>query len=513
MRIWRIIFLRLLACGTIAGSTLPAMAQSAQGVSTYARPKAVPSLASSNFDAAQRCMDDMLARSNYGSGVPIYVPPLDKEMQIGASTREMMVAALARMSERSRLFEIRINPTVEDLAKADRHALVIGGAITAIDKGVVSEGKGGGISIPWISLGYRTQSLDSLLDTTIYFQNINGVVIPLTIQSVSMALRTKSKGGDLSGNVGSVGGFLAVDFARADGQMQAVRALIDLAMIQAVGSWAGVPYQRCLTIRQSDPTAIQTARRVFEKMKPAEQIRKIAEALAVRRLLVGDRPTDSVTQSLRQAIADFQMQQQLPALGLPTFEVYYALYADRYGSAPAPRNPIVAMGRNSNSLGLRIFPFGPNFVSDPDGTPFIVTGQRANFSVSAAQSVHVTCFYTDAGRRTTRIFPNHQHPDDLLLAYESLSLPGPSDIYTIEPDRVGGEEFVTCAASISPITDAQLGTLGRRFEPGAPPLPVADANALVQRLRELGPDQLTVDRLRFVGACQSPRDGKLFLKC
>jgi peptidoglycan hydrolase-like protein with peptidoglycan-binding domain len=390
---------------------------------------------------------------------------------------------------------------------------VIGGAITAIDKGVESQGKGGGISIPWISLGHRVQSLDSLLDTTIYFQKINGVVIPLTTQNVSMALRTTSRGGDLSGNVGSVGGFLAVDFARADGQMQAVRALIDLAMIQAVGSWAGVPYQRCLTLRQSDPAAIQTARRTFDKMKPTEQIRQIADALAARGLLVGDYPTDSVSQSLRQAIADFQMQQQLPALGLPTFEVYYALYADRYGAAAAPRNPIVAMGRSSNSLGLRVFPFGPNFVSDPNGTPFIVTGQRANFSVSAAQSVHVTCFYTDAGRRTTRIFPNPQHPDDRLLAYETLSLPGPSDIYTIEPDRVGGEEFVTCAASTNPITDAQLGSLGRRFEPGMQPLPVPDANALVQRLRSLGLDQLSIDRLRFVGACQSPRDGKLYLRC
>jgi hypothetical protein len=454
----------------------------------------------------------MLARSNYGSGVQIYVPPLDKENLVGASTREMIVSALARMSERSRLFEIRINPTAEDFARADVHALVVGGAIDAYDKGVGSDGKGGGLSVPWIGLGYRVQSLDSVLNTTIYLQNLRGVVLPLTIQNVSMVLRSRSKGGDLSGSLGGVGGFFAVDFARADGTMQAVRALIDLAMIQAVGTWAGVPYQRCLTLHQSDPLAIQAAHRAFDKMKPVEQVRKIAEALAARGLFNGPQ-TDGLTGALRQAIANYQMQQQLPPLGLPNFEVYYALYSAGFGMTDAPPVPMIDTGRGANLLGLRVFPFGPNFVSAPDGTPFIVTGERASFSVSVAREAHVTCFYTDARRRTARIFPNAQHPDDRLMAHETLTLPGPSDIYTIEPDQVGAEEFVTCAASGKPMTDQQLGELAPRLEPGTAPLRVADAASLERSLRALGPERFSVDQLRFVAACQSPKDGKLYTKC
>jgi hypothetical protein len=458
-------------------------------------------------------MDDLLARSNYGSGVPIYVPPLDKENQVGASTREMIVSALARMSERSRLFEIRINPTAEDIAKADYHSLIVGGAISAFDKGVGSDGKGGGISIPWIGLGYRIQTLDSLLNATIYLQNLQGVVLPLTTQNVSMALRSKSKGGDLSGNIGSVGGFFSVDFARADGQMQAVRALIDLAMIQAVGAWAGVPYQRCLTLRQSDPQAVQLARQKFDRLKLGEQIKEIAKGLSNRGLFSGSLKLDDVTDELRQAIANYQMQQQLSPLGLPSFEVYYSLYADRFGMAAAPATPVVMSSKNPNPLGLRVFPFGPNFVSASDGTPFIVTGQRASFSVSVVRDAHITCYYTDARRRTARIFPNAQHPDDRLAAHESLTLPGPTDIYTIEPDQVGGEEFITCAGSSKPIIDQTLADLAPKLEPQTAPLRVSDAAVLERQLRGLGLEQLSVDRLRFVGACQNPKDGKLYTKC
>lgn len=480
----------------------------AQAVSTYSRPKSIPELASSNFDASLRCMDELLARSNYLSHIPVYVSPLDKEEVVGAGTREMIISALARMSERSRAFTIRVNPTVSEVAKSTPQALVVSGSISAFDKGVGSSGGGGGISVGPVGVGFRKQMLDSVISMTIYLQDHDGVVIPLTTQNVSMALKTKSKGGDLSGNVGLLGGFLALDFAKADGPMQAVRALVDITLIQSIGAFAGVPYQRCLTLPQSDPQAIQIARKAFDRMKQAEQIRLIAEGLAARGLYTGPAVDGQLTQLLRQAISDYQMQQQLPPLGLPSFEVYYALYGERYGAPAAPAIPVVANARQPNPLGLRVAPYGPNFIESNQIVPVIITGYRASFVVSTIRDAHVTCFYTDADRRTTRVFPNPNRRSDVLLPRDNLVLPGPMDIYTIEPEVPGVDEFVTCAASSQPVGRDDLGDLAPPVAPGIKPLPIASAELLAQRLRELRVPDLSVYQLRFHPVCRAA-DGTL----
>ncbi len=457
-------------------------------------------------------MDELLARSNYATNIPIFVSPLDKEEVVGAGTREMIISALARMSERSRAFTIRVNPTADEVRKATTEALVVGGSISAFDKGVGSSGGGGGFSVGPVGVGFRKQVLDSVISMTIYLQNRDGVVVPMTTQNVSMALKTKSKGGDLSGNVGLLGGFLALDFARADGPMQAVRALIDITLIQSIGAWAGVPYQRCLTLPQADPQAIQTARKAFDRMKPAEQLKQIADGLAARGLYAGPAPNGVLTQLLRQAISDYQMQQQLPPLGLPSFEVYFALYGERYGAPSAPAIPAIANARQPNPLGLRVAPYGPNFIDSRLDLPTILIGHRASFVISAVREAHVTCFYTDADNRTTRIFPNPNRPSDVLLPRENLVLPGPMDIYTIEPEVPGVDEFVTCAASGQPIGRDELGDLAPPVRPRVQPLPVADAKALERRLRDLGVPDLSVHQLRFHPVCRT-KDGGLDDKC
>jgi hypothetical protein len=493
---------------------LPPAEISAQSVSTYSRPKSVPERASSNFDASLRCMDELLARSNYGAGIPIYARKLEKEEMVGASTRDMIVSALGRMSERSRLFTIRVDPTAGERKTLAKNALVVGGSITSFDKGVGSNGSGGGVSIGPVGLGFRNQTLDSIISITVFMQDFDGVVLPLTAQNVSMTLKTKSKGGDLSGNVGLLGGFLEMEFSRADGPMQAVRALVDISLIQSVGAWAGVPYQRCLTLPQSDPGAIQLARKTFDRMKHVAQVQKIIDGLVARGLYSGPVSNGVMTQELRQAIADYQLQQQMPPLGLPTFEVYYSMFGDRYGAAGASAVPTIKNARSPNVLGLRVAPFGPNFIAADDGTPLIGTGKRASFTVTAVRPSHVTCFYTDALNRTNRIFPNPQRPGDVLLPNENLILPGPKDIYTIEPEKVGAVEFITCAASSQPITTAMLGNLGKDLAPGASRLPVDDVDALTTRLQRVNADQLSVYTLQFQAMClDMSGDGQLHLEC
>jgi peptidoglycan hydrolase-like protein with peptidoglycan-binding domain len=499
MRYWSFVT----AIAALILSSLPPLfpAYGQKAASTYSRSKSIPEAATSNFDPALRCMDDLLARSNVGSNVPIYIRKLTKEDAVGATTRDMMMSAIARMSEHSRLFTVYVDPSDEELDPAvlSNSAVIVGGSITSFDKAVGSGGTAAGLNFGPVGFGVRNQKMDSVISMTLYLQNRKGAVIPLTTQSISMTLKSKSKGGDLSGNVGLLGGFLEMEFSRDEGPMQAVRAMIDLSLIQSVGAWASVPYQRCLAIRQSDPDAIQSAQKAFDKMKPPQRLAQIAQGLTARGLYSG--PADgTMTQQLRQAIAEFQVQQNLPSLGLPTFEVYYRLFAGSYGTLAAPSVPTGP----KNPLGLRIAPYGPNFIPR-NGALWILNDERASFAVTSVEKAHVTCFYTDAKKRSTRIFPNSQRPSDILLPTETLILPGPGDIYTIVAEVLNVPEYITCAAGREP--GGQWMPADLQADLRSPtPLPVADSAALEQRLRRL-PSAPTVTRLSFQSVCQMPGGG------
>jgi hypothetical protein len=493
---------QILAVISCAAATAASAAPPNTGV--LVRPKSVPEAGTSNFDASLRCMDELLARSDYVSGYPVYVVALTNEEVLKATTRDMIVSALSRMSERSRAFRIH---TLAESDKIPRDSLVVGGSITALEEGIIQKGQGGGISVGPLSLGRRGRTMDSLLNLTVYFQDGDGVVIPATTQNISVALRTTGRDGDISANFGLLGGSLSMDISQSDGPMSAVRALIDLGLVQAVGNWAGLPYQRCLTLSQTDPQSIQQARKLFDKLTRIEQLGLIAEGLSKRGIYRGSPKPERLTSDLRAAISDFQAQQGLSPLGLPSFEIYYALYASRFGAPVAPKAPVLATGQGRNPLGIRVSPSGSNFFSPPAGGNFIMTKARARFVVSSVREAYVTCFYTDANRQTTRIYPNPQRVTQRLMPGENLMLPGPEDIYTIEPEIDGVDESITCLASSAPVDEGRLGALAQSFAVGTPPLPVRDAAELEARLQQMGLNGNSVYRMTYTTVLCQQKDG------
>jgi len=482
------IALALLGAGVLGGGQ--AMAGPTDSAYVRERPGAAPVRATTNFDATLRCMDDLLARNGYGNGIDLVPISLtDPKGDVGAATRDMIVAAASRMSEKSRFFTI--HPTV-DPASLHGGVLIARGSITEFDKAVDGKGTGWGIGGTLTGVGMRKQRQSSVITVTLYFTDPTGALVPGTVQSVSMALSQQTEGGDLTGEIGDVGGFYELEFSHADGLHQAVRALIDLAMTEAVGAYAQAPYHRCLAVSGADPAAALQARKVFDHMKPPERITAIAKALAARELL-REPPPSAMDAPLREAIADYEAQEGLPPLGLPTFDVYYALYQASYGAVAAPPTALMSPGP-----GVKVSPYGPGFHAMGDKGYLLSIGDRASFAVTVLRSAHVACYYTDGLKRTTRVFPNAQRTGDRLSAGETLVIPGPLDVYTIEPDVPSSREQLTCIASADELQSRLTPELRTSIGAGVAPIPVSGARDLIARARQaFGPD-LSSDTFDYV---------------
>ncbi|GAA0637250.1 DUF4384 domain-containing protein [Sphingomonas ursincola] len=501
----RLLFLAL--SGSL--SVVPLSAQNSSAA-INARPQGLPERATTNFDASLRCMDDLLSRAAVPGNQIIYASPLSEVATSGAMTRDLVIASLARISEKSRIFNIRTDFEAQDEQGIDRNALIVSGSVTGFEENISGKGAGAGVSLGPVGLGFRDQSGEALLTITIYFQDKTGYVVPLTTQSLSMALKKRNKGADVGGSIGVIGGFLDVSFDSNEGVQQAVRALIDVALIQAVGSWAQVPYQRCMTLSQTDTGAIRAASKAFKKLKPKKQISLIAAGLAERGLYAGLPPSE-LTPELRAAISSFQTQQQLPALGLPTFEVYFALYGAQFGAVGQPLQPVL---NSSNGLAIKVSAYGPGFISIPskklgDSVALLQNNSRASFAVSAARDAHLLCYYTDAQNRTTKVLPNLQRPSAKLRQGETLVIPGPQDIFVIKPEVLGAYEYVSCFASATPFEGVLPASLLTDFTSANPQIPVKGPDDLLEMMRHYGPPDLSYDTLTFRLGCLAPGKDKI----
>jgi len=175
----------------------------------------------------------------------------------------------------------------------------------------------------------------------------------------------------------------------------------------------------------------------------------------------------------------------MPPLGLPTFEVYYALEGRRYGVAAAA--PATAINR---TVAVHVSPYGPGFSSQSLAGGYVgqvvFSGYRAGFAVTVADDAHVACFYFDANQRPTRIFPTPQRPTDRLKAGDTLLLPGPQDIFQVVPDTPDRMETVSCFAAKDAFLDHLPSDLRSELRAGARWLPVKSSDELSRRLREAG---------------------------
>lgn len=409
---------------------LPATA-AAQTAPHIGRPQNVPLSADSAFEPALACMDELLSRSSVGSGYLLVPAGIADPTNKGGYTQDMIIGAATKMSRRSHFFDIVLDP-----ARMGNGVKFFqtGGSLTAFDQQVESKDKGAGISIGQ-AIGANATNRTGLSNLTVslYLLDANSKVLDGTYSSSSLVLENKGKSRLLSGALSFLGGSLSMNSSSSDGPQAGVKALIDLGMIQAVGSLAQVPYANCLA-GIGAPTTTNALWDEFRRMKPAQQ-RAAISAEMVRRGLA---PADPSTVQLEQAIATFERSQGMTPSGKVRFELYEAL--KRVAKTAAPMNrPALGVPAVKVTGSPGPFRYSNGML------PVVSKGDKLGFQVTVAEPAYVACFYTDSTRNVTRVFPSPNRPAYRLNPGEILRMPGEQDSYIIRAENPGTEWF-TCFA-------------------------------------------------------------------
>jgi len=444
------------------------------------RAQAAPVDAQSAFEPALTCMDELLSRSRSVGAGHILVPlGITDTTQKGGLTRDMIIGAATKMSQRSHFFRIILDSKSVPEGKG---YFQTAGSVTAFEQQIESKDVGGGGSIASVIGGTVTNRTGlSSLTVSLYLIGPNQQLIDGTFHARTLKLESKGKSAFLSGFLSFLGGSLSMTTSRSEGPQAGVKALIDLAMIEAVGSLAQVPYANCLA-RVSSSESTNAQWQDFKRMKPAQQRAAIVAEMTRRGLA----PADPSPIQLKQAILSFERNQGLAPSGEVRFELYEALM--RIGADPAPMNR-PSMGKPAVRVSGVPGPFRYG------GTlPAVDANDKLGFQVTVAEPAYVACFYTDAAGKVTRVFPNPGRASYRLSPQEILRMPNEQDAYVIRPERKGTGEWFTCFAGreeflprvSNAVPDAAFVTLGD----------IHSARELVEAMLAADPS-LSTDTLSF----------------
>jgi hypothetical protein len=439
--------------GTGAGAE-----EAKDGVPTAPRP------AVADFSAGLRCMDNLLL--DYGTrDLAVVVEDLpDATGKRYAGTKDMLISAVSDMTRRSRA--IRLVPygqaegeRREGFAAAPQYALR-----TSVHHTDDTTASALGVDFTLLATQDRT-------------------VVPgmAARHQVRLAKPGQTLAGD--GTLRKFGAHFSVSGGGAqDGQVHALRKLVELGAMELFGRLAKVPYWTCLGFTDENPEVATEIRDWYDAMaaRPAEIIGYFQVQLRMRRIYDG--PVDGVVNpQLKEAVASYR-----EALGLSResklsqdllrayLRANHRELEAKVKRVPAAAQPqAVAQGGGAAPAPVAPQPLALKVATTRPAGRY-ARGEAVHLTVQPSRQAHVYCFLQDENRRISRFFPNRFRRDSRVDPAQGVQLPGAMR-FEIRMNSQGVPETVSCFATEGDVL-AQLpqGLNGGDFAP----LPVASLEQL-----------------------------------
>lgn len=458
--LWGLLMVEVLVLAG-CGTTSPEKAYS------LVQPQAAPARNLTNMDAALTCMDRLLGQKPIA---PLYLTSPGLPSRAGdkvtlRSGQDMLRNAVSQMSKTSNVFHFidlaNLAPAsqsvqdVTDTKPFDPGSIkswitqlqemypkgaapktfvypewVIAGSISQLDDSVISETQGGGLDLSGGNFGTSREQILSVVTVDLYLydwdtlQMRNGGAV-----ANSMAITRSSRAGDLGGRVKKAGVYLDFSYERSEGLHQAVRTLIQLSLIELLGSLVGVPYEQCLQLKSAQASTQTRIADDYARSSESERIKIVQDGLGRTPKPGTDTPyysgpvTGKNDSATRRATAEYQRDAGVIPSGEPDLTTQRKLHE------PAPTKRL--------QLGLDT-PRGPN--------PIYRRGETLNFQVMVDQPAEVHCFIRNLQNEVRPLFPNSTQPDARLSAGAGVMVPGPNPAFEIKFDQAGVEQ-IGCVAS------------------------------------------------------------------
>jgi uncharacterized protein DUF4384 len=457
----------------------------AQTQSTKSGPEQAPFRTITGFSNGLRCMDNMMIDYGVRDVSMLVEEILDSTKKVNAGTRDMLITAMSDMTRRSRAVRLvafgkDATNAISFLASAQRQSAYevipqfdIKGSVSQFDENVIRNQKDAGFSItPFVNLGISRDAASSILglDLSVLLTEDMSVLSGVTSRN-SVVILKSGRGFDGDAAYHKFGISYTMNLSKSEGQAQALRGLVELAVIELMGKLTRTPYWKCLggdpetndeiKLEQSDWYYAMAAGR-------GEIVAYFQTQLRRRGFYVG--PVDGeFNPAIDEAIGNYRA-----ALGMSNEAVidegfFRAYLKADHSTIRSPAQPAVYKKPDAAAPQP-----APNAVV---GDPLRLTlstsnkqttfdkGEAINLLVQPTRDAFVYCYLQDENAKITRFFPNRFAKDPLVSASRPLSLPG-TQRFALTLNDKGVQETIACIATGRDVMkDLPANVVGTDFEP------------------------------------------------
>jgi hypothetical protein len=416
----------------------------------------------------------------------------------------MLISSVSDMSRRSRAVRLvafgkDTANVISYLASAQSAAAYqaiplydIKGSVSQFDENLVKNQKDLGIGFaPFINIGAAKDAGSSMLalDLSVLTTSDMAVLAGVTSRNSVMILK---QGSGIDGDAAyhKFGINYSMNLAKAEGQTQALRGLVELAAVELIGKLTKTPYWSCLGVtdpKKNDETRLE----MFDWYHAMASTR--IELIAyfqnqLRRRAFYDGPIDGeFNPAIDEAIANYRAALGLSREAVLNEEFFYAFLAADHTKIKRPDQPAryvaptsvagapasipvaasAASAKPAAAAAAAASPAAPLklSVTAPRQQTRFARGESISLSLAPSQDAHVYCYLQDEESKVIRFFPNRFARDSRIAADQPLTLPGAMR-FQLTMNTKGVPETISCFATqrdvMASLPQALVGT---DFEP------------------------------------------------
>jgi peptidoglycan hydrolase-like protein with peptidoglycan-binding domain len=486
-------YLVLAALATLAGcQTLEVKQPTVEQTAVIRKgPEDRPQRSITGFSQALRCMDTLMLDYGVRDMTMLTEEITDETKKLNAGTRDMLISSVSDMSRRSRAVRLvafgkdTMN-VISFLATAQSAAAYqaiplydIKGSVSQFDENLIKNQKDLGFGIsPFINLGIARDAASSMLALDLSVLTTSDMaVLPGVTSRNSVVILKQGRGIDGDAAYHKFGINYSMNLARSEGQSQALRGLVELAVVELIGKLTKTPYWTCLGV--SDPKKNDETRlEMFDwyHSMAATRVELIAYFQnQLRRRAFYDGPIDGeFNPAIDEAISNYRAELGLSRQALLNEEFFYAFLSADHSNVKRPQQPAryiapapVAAAPGSPPPAAPAAPAAPLKLSltTPTKQTRFARGESISLALAPSQDAHVYCYLQDESAKVIRFFPNRFARDSRIAAARPLTLPGAMR-FQLTMNPKGVTETISCFATPRDVLASLPQTLvGTDFEP------------------------------------------------
>ena len=443
-------------------------------------PHTPPDKTITGFSAGLRCMDDLMIFYGVRDVSSLVEDLVDTTKKVNAGTKDMLISAVSDMTKRSRSVRlIAFGADSGNLAnfiglKESRSPYEvlpqydIRGSISQLDETLAQKTAEGAVNIGFGSFGAsagiaKTATTSMLgLDLTV-ISTADFSVVPGVTARNSVIIFKEGRGIDGEAEYKKFGISYGQTLTKSEGNAQALRTLVELAVIELFGKLTKTPYWKCLGADAThESVRTEIADWFYAMSADGELIAYMQKQLRLRSYYAG--PIDGAeSPAFADAVARSRADLGLSAEYKLDVE-YFGAFLTSYGRAEIPA--VAAQPAAGEAFVLT--------VGTANGTTKFKRGETINLLIQPSRNAYVACYLKDENDKIQRFYPNRFSTDPLVRADAPLQVPGNMRFQLVANDK-GVRETVACFATERNVL-AQLpgGVIGTDFET----LPVASLDQI-----------------------------------